>query len=274
VGVPVPIPPNYTQGKFTDGPDTMPATSGPTGLWIDQFATKMGLAQPRASSNGGTNYATGSAQTGFNASFPLAGVPYVGDQLGLFAAANATGLPSNALYVFWAGANDIFVGGKGTSAANNIEGYISSLSSAGAKNFLWLNLPNLSSGFQSFDTQFATDLAALDSSGVNVVGVDVESLFNAILASPAAYGFTDTTDPAWCGPGALPNCAANDPNQFLLWDGTHPTTAADALVAQLAYNDVLDLTGTSVPEPSEAALVLIGLCGLALFGRQRVKTGK
>ena len=52
-GVPVPIPPNYTYGKFTDGPDTTPATSAPTGLWIDQLASKMGLSQPQASYSGG-----------------------------------------------------------------------------------------------------------------------------------------------------------------------------------------------------------------------------
>lgn len=263
--VPVPIPPNYTVGKFTDGPDTMPATTGPTGLWIDQFSAKAGLGQPQPSFQGGTNYATGSAQTGtnplFNTTLPL-GAPYVGDQIGLFEAANASGAPANALYVFWAGADDLFGGGSGATAANNIAGYISSLSSAGAKHFLWLNLPDLGPGFASFNTQYSTDLAQLQASGTNVVGVDVDALFAAILGNPSKYGFTNTTDPAWCGPGALPNCAANNPNEFLLWDGTHPTTAANALVAQLAYEDAF--AATAIPEPTEAALLLIGLLGFAV----------
>jgi thermolabile hemolysin len=271
-GEPVPLPPDYTAGKFTDGPDTTPATTGPAGLWIDQFASKMGMSQPQASYNGGTNYATGSAQTGLNSSFPL-GVPYVGDQLALFTTSHLSGIPADDLYIFWAGADDIFAGGNGAAAANNIANYISSLSSLGAKYFLWLNLPGLNSSFQAFDAQYATDLARLQAGGTDVVGVDVNALFAAILANPAQYGFTDVTDPAWCGVGALPNCAANDPNDFLLWDGTHPTTAADALVAQLAYDDVAGLpAGATVPEPADVALASIGLGALLLFKKQRSKT--
>ncbi|HEX7359750.1 MAG TPA: SGNH/GDSL hydrolase family protein [Bryobacteraceae bacterium] len=270
--VTVPIPPNYTTGKFTDGPDTTPAaTNGPTGLWIDQFASKMGLAQPQASFLGGSNYATGSAQTGHNAAFPL-GVPYLQDQVGLFATANPSGPSADSLYVFWAGADDLFAGGNGTTAANNIAGYISSLHGAGAKYFLWLNLPNLPvlSGSGAFDTQYAADLAGLQSSGIDVVGVDVSALAGAILADPSAYGLTNVTDLAWCGPGHLQDCATNDPNDFLLWDGVHPTTAADALIAQLAYNDVLASSpGASVPEPADAALVLVGILLMWWISRRR-----
>jgi thermolabile hemolysin len=270
-GVPVPLPPNYTAGKFTDGPDTTPATTSPTGLWIDQFAAKMGLSQPQAPFNGGTNYATGSAQTGSNPSFPL-GVPYVGNQLTLFEGSHPLGAPANALYIFWAGADDLFAGGNGVSAANNIASYIGDLSSMGAHYFLWLNLPNLGPGFQAFNSQYSTDLSHLQADGTDVVGVDVNALFEAILADPAAYGFTNTTDAAWCGPGALPNCASNNPNDFLLWDGTHPTTAADALVAQLAYDDVTGVSpGNSVPEPATAALVFGGISAMALLRRRKIQ---
>ncbi len=272
-GVPVPIPPNYTYGKFTDGPDTTPATSAPTGLWIDQLASKMGLSQPQASYSGGTNYATGGAQTGFNSSFP-AGIPYVGDQLAWFEGSHLTGIPANALYVFWAGADDIFAGNSGTTAANNIANYISTLHGMGAQYFLWLNLPNLGPGFQAFDTQYAADLAALLNSGIDVVGVNVNALFAAILANPSAYGFTDTSDPAWCGAGALPNCATNNPNNFLFWDGTHPTTAADALVAQLAFDDIEGIPPvTSVPEPADALLLCSGIGSIWFLSRKKRRAG-
>src|SRR5215471_19696469 len=42
-----PIPPAYTPGSFTNGPATIPSTNSPTGLWIDQFAAKLGVADPQ-----------------------------------------------------------------------------------------------------------------------------------------------------------------------------------------------------------------------------------
>ncbi len=274
-GEPYPVPPNYTLGSFTDGPDTSPKTTAPTGLWIDQFAHKANLPDPTAFYvSGGTNYATGSAQTGHNSSFPL-GVPYTSDQVGLFTASHLLGAPSNALYTFWAGGDSIFAGANPVTAADDIYGNIQTLSAEGAKHFLWLNEPALGStpvgashgaalnlASAAFDSEWALDVAKLQGQGIEVVGVDVATLFNDILAQPSAYGFSDTSDAAWCGPGALPNCASNDPNAFVFWDGEHPTTAADALVAQLAYNDAFGTAPAGVPEPLNAGLSLVGLCGI------------
>src|SRR5580658_2692485 len=108
---PTPGPPLYATGEYTDGINSVPSTTGPLGLWIEQLAQKMNLPVPQPFKKGGTNYAVASALTGTNPGFSLSApsVPYLTDQLNLFLAANPKP-PSNALYTFWGGANDILNG--------------------------------------------------------------------------------------------------------------------------------------------------------------------
>src|SRR3954452_6168173 len=50
---------NYAEGRFTNGPDTTPATSGPFGLWVEQLAGRLGVPAPEPSLGltGGSDYA-------------------------------------------------------------------------------------------------------------------------------------------------------------------------------------------------------------------------
>jgi phospholipase/lecithinase/hemolysin len=90
--------------------------------------------------------------------------------------------------------------------------------------------------------------------------VNVALLFDQINSDPSKFGFSDVTDPAWCGPGGLSTCATNNPNDFLYWDGEHPTTAADAKVAALAFRDF-----TATPEPDSFSLSFFGLCAILIL---------
>jgi phospholipase/lecithinase/hemolysin len=242
-----------------------PLSNGP--LWIDQLAAKLSLPdpQPFLAGMGGTNYAIATAQTGSN------GLSGVSDQLAAFAATHPSGAPADALYTLWAGANDIFNGGNPVLAADNIFNNILSLAAGGGKYFLWLNLPdlgltpraiaagqtaaaNLASG--AFNAEWAVDLGKLQSLGINVTAVDVQALFAQILANPAAFGFSNVTAPGQGQP---------NPNSYLFWDDEHPTTAADAFVANLAFADL------SVPEPASVAFAALGLLSLALWKRRAKK---
>ena len=133
---------------FTDGANTTPATAGPFGVWTDQLAGKLGIADPAPALAGGTDFAVGGASTGSN------GMSYVGDQVALYLSTTKNTASPGSLYTFWAGANDIeaaLVGGESptqliatvNTAASNINGYIETLASAGAKYFVWVNLPPL-----------------------------------------------------------------------------------------------------------------------------------
>jgi phospholipase/lecithinase/hemolysin len=242
-----------------------PLSNGP--LWIDQLAGKLSLPdpQPFIAGTGGTNYAIASAQTGSN------GLSGVTDQLAAFALAHPGGAPVDALYTLWAGANDIFNGDNPVIAADNIFNNILSLAAGGGKYFLWLNLPdlgftpgaiaanatvplNLASG--AFDAEWAVDLGKLQALGINVTGVNVQALFAQILANPAAFGFDDVTHPGQGTP---------TPNSHLFWNDVHPTTAADAFVANLAFTDL------SVPEPASIAFAALGLLSLVAWTRRAKK---
>lgn len=267
--------PAYQNGRFTDGPDTTPSTTSPTGVWVDQFASKLNLTDPSPFLTGGTNYAVASAVTGSTPGLGSAGAPNTAAQVGLYTTGNQPS--ASTLYVFWAGANDLLTGGNPSTAAANLVSNISTLAAGGAKNFLWLNLPQLgdipegasnAAALNAASTMFNTATAAAQTQleaqyGITIIPVDVNSLFNQILANPGAYGFQNTTSPAQGN-------AAVDPNTYVFWDGLHPTTAADALVANLAYDDVqAAFNPTATPEPAALSLLASGFLLILLTGIAR-----
>ena len=245
---------NYAPNAFTDGPQTLPATSGPYGLWIDEFAAILGVPDPRpflidtpvgasggilAPNASGTNFAVASALAGNNPNFSSTNylsptnsqVPGTTNQVELFLSFNGQQASPENLYVFWAGANNIYqsVGNISSfftfpviakDAADAIAGNIATLASAGAKHFMWLNLPPLGQvpyisdnsdpfvrelGKEAgdgaalvFNDELAWDIALLEKKyGVDITVVNTNSLFNSIVASPGQYGFVNVKDAGW-----------------------------------------------------------------------------
>jgi len=85
--------------------------------------------------------------------------------------------------------------------------------------------------------------------------VDTATLLRAIVANPAAFGFTNATAPCFDGVTVCSN-----PDQYLFYDNFHPTTAGHALLAGQLL--------AAVPEPST---LLLGACALGLLGAIRFR---
>jgi phospholipase/lecithinase/hemolysin len=255
-------PPSYEVDDFLVPPPQAPYARGGHhfsngATWIEQFARPLGLAgsvRPalRGANRGATNYAVGGARAredGLN--FNLSAQVHA--FLGHFNGA----APSDALYVIEMGGNDVrdAIGAyvtAGPSAAGMVIGealgYIAHniglLSAAGATNFVVLNVPDLAvtPAIRTLDTfrPGAAILAAqltqafndgLDGVVAGLPRFDIKQRVNDLIADPARFGLTNVNT-ACITRNAPFHCQNFD--EYLFWDGVHPTAAVHAIIAQFA----------------------------------------
>jgi outer membrane lipase/esterase len=68
--------------------------------------------------------------------------------------------------------------------------------------------------------------------GIEIVPLDVYQKLNDVVADPAMFGLSEVEEA--CVMPNLPPFACRTPDEFLFWDGLHPTAAAHAIIAQEA----------------------------------------
>ncbi len=249
---------DYTLGRFTDGPDTVPAAQNYEGVWIEQLAAQMpSRPEVKDSLDGGTNYAYGFATTGSGTS-PLCfvscavysvEVENVGQQITDYLATKPK-IDQNTLFVIWGGANDLLTATSADdvlNAAAQESANIQRLIEAGATQILVPNVPPLGlvprfNGSAStratataasllFNTYLAVSVSLLKDlyarRHLTIYQLDVFGLMRSIVASPAAYSLVNVTSPSQ-------GLATVDPDTYLFWDDLHPTTRGHNLLSEAA----------------------------------------
>jgi phospholipase/lecithinase/hemolysin len=238
----------------------LPATTLSVGLPI--VATPTGEITLNSLFNGATttenvNFAFGGAQTGQNAAGEFADIiPGVLRQVDWFLedlALTEVAANPNALYIIWAGGNDYQTveNPDPQQTVNNLVTAVERLYNAGARNIVLPNLPDVDKTPRALSpdapiasepltavTNIHNDLlttawSQLDESlpELNLIPLDTNSLFDQILNFPAAFGFTNTTEPC-LDPITLVPCDA--PQTYVFWDNLHSTTAAHQILTDYA----------------------------------------
>jgi len=192
-----------------------------------------------------------------------------------------------------------FVGASGlpqviTNAVNNIATSIEILASKGATNFLVPNSPNLGStpffssssnaglasfASDTFNSALTARLGSLQASlnNTDIIQFQTDDLFLEVIDKPADYGLVNTTDSCFVAPTILnpSGSLCSNPDEYLFWDGNHPTTAVHRILGSAFYDAVH--TPVPGPQPVPGPLPVFGAAAAFCYSRKlrkRIKCHK
>jgi phospholipase/lecithinase/hemolysin len=232
-------PPNppYFQGRYSNGR-----------VWVEYLAEHLQI-----SSNQINNFACGGATTAgvdqdsSSNSYSNSLVPGLLTQVQSILPTQ-TQIDPHALTVLWAGANDYLQGTTHSAVpTSNITQAIETLIAKGAKKFLVANLPDLgqlpamrtspnadrlNQLTQSHNQTLRRSLKQLNQhyTDIQITTLDANTLYRQAMTDPTAFGLTNVMGACLSG-----SRSCSHPDQFLFWDGIHPTTKAHRILGEAAF---------------------------------------
>lgn len=243
-------------------------------VWAQYLADFNGLSA-NPSLAGGSNFAFGGAASQTLPS-DISPSPSLEVQLDLWQSTTSNQANPDALYFVQGGGNDIRLTGILPDSepvsflqesANSVGGVVQELIDAGATNIAVLNAPDLGTTPEAISGGFRTEATALsqfynasldgaldslDTEGVNLIEVDLFDFITSITDDPTAFGLpANTVTDSSC---ILPDSVCSNPDEFIFYDGIHPTTVTHLALANVVNQQIQDTT--PVPEPST---LLLGL---------------
>jgi phospholipase/lecithinase/hemolysin len=269
----IPVSPPYFQGRFSNGP-----------VWVDILAEQLGLPL-RPFLQGGTNFAFGGAATGFDRPDLFENdvrvlIPSLRTQVTTFLVQHLFDKADPAaLYIVWGGANDLRDAlvtapdpfAEAHQAVEDLAAAITDLAEARAVSFVVPNMPNLARLPESrrrdsaamaqatavsvaFNDALRTALDALEAAHpITIIRLDTFTLLEEIIRDPDRFDLSNVTEPCLAGDPFTGGMPCPQPKTHLFWDSIHPTTAAHALLADLAVAALAPLRvaqGDTSPAPS------------------------
>ncbi|MDO8541767.1 MAG: SGNH/GDSL hydrolase family protein [Opitutaceae bacterium] len=258
----------FTGGAFPNEPMYVYGRQTNGRVWVEYFAARLGMAGQVS------NYAVVGALTKATAAIPTGNVwsvdpvnpipglegTDVATQVSDYLADSGGTADPDAIHLLQGGGNDLSRAANeqelGQIVMNLVESFIT-LQRAGAKHIMVVNLPDIgktprvilaerfglvpegTAAFYSrvtaqLNSALSTAIAAYTAPDVVVTLADMHTFMNAVVANPAAYGFSEVQLPY------LMAGAGTDPATWLFWDDLHPTTRGHQVFAEDVIGALLE----------------------------------
>jgi phospholipase/lecithinase/hemolysin len=258
----------YDNGRWSNGP-----------IWLEEVNRQFGfivLQRNDGTSLYGTDFAWGGSTTGIGYSWTV----LANLKTQVFSYTNLLTLKygrmppiSHTLFTIWSGATDVIYyvtgdepGLQPQQVCDNIAFAITWIYNNGGRYFFVPNLPPLGDKpnfrphpkYMQLANAFVAsynpllkarlDLLQLTLIGITIIPFDVHTLFEQVLQDPAKYGLTNVTNTAFMSDSNEPHGGSevNNPDQFLFWDGTHPTVVGHEIIADQAYLTIQKALGRKI----------------------------